>query len=537
MERDPGQTRARGSETALPGTRFGPRSGATRRRLGWFVQRLAHGALLLENERIVESNPAAEFLLGRTRADLIDRPWTAILVEPQPDRVDSRACLDELIQASLAGGQRASRLCRFRRPDGSTCEGKISLTALQDGRHRWALALICHPPEQQPAEPAQDAASRWEQLGKLSWGIAHDLNNLLTAIDGGLDKALAGGSSSTEIRQGLSISRASVRRAARLNRRLLDLCRDKRFAPRAVAIDPLIQAIVSAQVPDLGSEIEIVFEAHAHGLFVDGDPAQLEQIIVNLLRNARDAMPQGGRLRVSTSAQDIGAEFVERHPWARPGRFVRIEVRDSGVGIPYELQPRVFEPFFTCTTEREGHGLGLGLSIVYGIVKQHRGFIDLSSSPGAGTCFWMLFPSRLTNLAASTAPAEPPTTRSVKAGAAVLVVEDDAMVRELAVSALRGRGFRILQAACANEAETAFAENLDTVDVLVADLMLTGLGGFELAQRFRTRKPELRVLFTSGYDIGQLPRDVVKPGGAEFLQKPYTLRALTERVESMLRSE
>jgi hypothetical protein len=258
----------------------------------------------------------------------------------------------------------------------------------------------------------------------------------------------------------------------------------------------------------------------------------MEQVIMNLAVNARDAMPNGGTLAIATEHLTLDDAAAHRHREARPGRFVCLSVRDTGSGISAENLPRVFEPFFT--TKAAGHGTGLGLAMVYGIVQQHQGWIELESTPGAGTCFRILLP-------AGSPETADPAGRSAKAAAAgrgsetILLVEDEPAVREFAVAVLSGHGYRVLQAGSGIEALEVWKWHAARIALLFTDLVLPdGLGGVELAARLRREKPALRVVLASGYANETIGAEFRPPAGTHFIHKPYKPQVVAQAVRDAL---
>lgn len=283
----------------------------------------------------------------------------------------------------------------------------------------------------------------------------------------------------------------------------------------------------------LGEDVRLELNLHPAPLFVHADAGMLDQVLMNLAVNARDAMPNGGRLRIETAEQVIEAEQARRHPEASPGRQVRISVSDTGGGIPPEILPHIFEPFFT--TKAPGKGTGLGLATVFGIVQQHRGWLEVESQPGQGTTFHIFLPA---NEAGTAAPdPEPTRARPIGGSETILLVEDDQAVRQVTQMLLVQHGYRVLEAADGVEALRLWREQEGRIDLLITDLVMPeGLGGRELAAQLRAQRPGLKVIFTSGYSAELAGRELTLGPGQAFLPKPCPPQQLLATVRTCLDS-
>jgi two-component system cell cycle sensor histidine kinase/response regulator CckA len=396
--------------------------------------------------------------------------------------------------------------------------------------------LLRVTPVQAAGNTAENAAAaRLQSVGALAGGIAHDFNNLLTAIGGSAEAALArmpDGDAAPELRQVLE----SAQRGAALVKQLLAFARQQALRPRVVELNDAVSAMGGLMTRLLGSRVRLTVELEEPGRRVRIDPTQLDQVIMNLALNARDAMPEGGSLRIATghavvlSPQEIGPEILP------PGRYALLEVADSGNGIPPEALPRIFEPFFT--TRRERGGTGLGLSTVHGIVRQSGGFIAVESKRGEGTRFRIWLPRHegpADPPAQPVAPTPVPAAASSPApvGAPVLLVEDEAPLLKLAERALRRAGFEVVTAGSAEEALDLLEQGAPRPLALVSDVVMPGADGLELAQRLRERDPALPVLLVSGYAEAALGRDLVAER-IRLLSKPYGLSDLVAELKGIL---
>jgi CheY-like chemotaxis protein len=365
-----------------------------------------------------------------------------------------------------------------------------------------------------------------ESIGRLAGGIAHDFNNLLTVIAADTDllhTRLRRDDFAAEL---IAEIRQAGERATALTRQLLAFSRREVKEPRAVDLNALVAETEKMLRRLLGEDIRLTTALAADLPPVKVDPDQWTQVLFNLAVNARDAMPDGGVLEVATRVEDVGD--AEPWPGARPGRCVVLSVGDTGCGMTPEVRARIFEPFFT--TKGVGRGTGLGLSVVHGIVAQSGGQVDVTSEPGGGTTFAFRLPALE---GATPAAAEPRPAVDDRGTEAILLVEDDERVRRIAARGLRARGYTVIEAADGEQALSAFAARGD-VALLITDVVMPGMHGRQLAEGLRAGAPALRVLYSSGYTDDAVVRRGVLLAEVDFLQKPYTLAALTRKVREIL---
>jgi len=374
-------------------------------------------------------------------------------------------------------------------------------------------------------------AQKLESVGQLAAGVAHDFNNILTVIQGYSDRLLNKCQDDpSALRQVKQISGAA-RRGAALTRQLLTFSRKQVIQTRTLALNTILQNLGTILPRLLGEDIALKTELAAHLPSIQADPGMMEQVVMNLAVNARDAMPQGGQLRVVTSLVDVDATHAMRQVGARQGSFVCLEVADTGCGMNPETLSRIFEPFFS--TKEVGKGTGLGLATVYGIVKQHQGWIEVASEVGAGTSFRIFLP-------ALTKPAESPPdttlrTREVRGGReTILLVEDEPDLRELVSEILESYRYRVVAAANGVEALKLWDQIDGRIDLLLTDLVMPeGMNGCELVAQLRQRRPELKVIYTSGYSPAMSGVELDTREGL-FLAKPYRPPALAQLVRECL---
>jgi len=384
--------------------------------------------------------------------------------------------------------------------------------------------------QRQAAESRLYQAQKMEAVGQLTGGIAHDFNNLLTAVLGNLELIEQGGVSDGErIRRLAGAARRAAERGATLTASLLAFSRRQALRPQRTEVNRLVNATSELLRSTLGERIAIktVLASGSWPAFVD--PNQLENAVINLALNARDAMPYGGKLTIKTSNVYLGEEYHTAHPEVDVGHYVMLEVTDTGAGMSADVIERAFEPFFT--TKPMGEGTGLGLSQVYGFVGQSKGHITLESEPGAGTSVKIYLP-RLVGVEEA-ALRTPVATESTPMQATILVVEDDCDVREYIVSALTQLGYSVLEA---GEASTALSvvEHHPEVDVLLTDVGLPGINGRRLADEATRRNAGIKVLFTSGYARDTIVHNGVLDPGVELLSKPFTIDTLGRKIVQVL---
>jgi PAS domain S-box-containing protein len=474
--------------------------------------------------RFVDFNAAAQTTLGYGRGELLALRAGDVVAELEAVR-------ERELDALLDGARREVTFeALHRRKDGTTYPAEVRLTAFRcRGEQPLLIAVSRDVTARKAIEQQLQQSQKLESVARLAGGVAHDFNNLLTAILGGVDVLLEGIPAGEPLHDEVQEIETAARRAASLTRQLLVFSRKEAVQPALVDLNEVVAGMARMLRRLIGEDVELV-TAHGPGLGrVRADPGQLEQVIVNLAVNARDAMPRGGRLAIETGSVELGLETAQLHG-VRPGRHVLLAVSDSGCGMSPEVQAHLFEPFFT--TKAAGKGTGLGLSTVYGIVKQAGGYVGLTSHPGRGTTFRIYLPE-------AQGPAERGADAAVEAEAElprgtehVLLVEDDPLVRRVVGRALRAAGYAVVEATEGWEALRLVREGRP-VDLLVADLVMPHLGGDALARHVRAEYPGTKVLLISGYtdhvaQVGALGSAVA------FLQKPFTSLALARKVRELL---
>jgi nitrogen-specific signal transduction histidine kinase/CheY-like chemotaxis protein len=404
-------------------------------------------------------------------------------------------------------------------------EGTIAVAFVNDVSERRRAET-----EKQRLERTLEHATKMEAVGRLAGGIAHDFNNLLTALSGFAEVVLDELPENHPLHEGARETLKTCQRSGSLVRRLLAVSRRQMLQPEVIDLNPKIAEIEKMLRSVLGEDIDLVVKLQPGLGFVRADQSQIEQVVLNLVVNARDAMPTGGRLVIETATLDVGEEFEDQHLGLRPGPYVVISVSDTGSGMDRETLKHIFEPFFT--TKERGKGTGLGLATVYGIVSQSEGRIWAYSEPGKGTTFRIYLP-RITR------SGEPEGARALtepanRGSETVLVVEDEDSVRLVAVGSLRKAGYQVLQAASGEEALRVASSHAGPIDLVLTDVLMPGIHGPELVKRLKESRPAVRALYMSGHADDALLHHGILEGELSFLEKPFTRNDLAKKVRDVL---
>jgi PAS domain S-box-containing protein len=441
---------------------------------------------------------------------------------------EDRALVGESLRQAEQSGRYGPIEHRILRPDGEVRWIAASGMGVRD--HQGAVARVVGSVQDVTHRKLLEArlleAQKLESIGRLAGGVAHDFNNMLTAILGNVDLA-ADSSTLEEVHQLLAEVRVTAERSAALTAQLLAFARRQVIEPKVIEPNALLRRLNALLRRVLGEHIAVSIELGS-SYCVRADTSQLEQVLLNLVTNARDSMPSGGRLVVQTADVEVDAALARTQPEVAPGQYVRITVADTGMGIPGADLPHVFEPFFTT---RQG-GTGLGLATCYGIVKQTGGHITVSSALGQGTTFEVFLP-RVDAPAPDAATPLPAAPEAEHAGARVLLVEDEAVVRGVLERALKRVGYRVVVACTGDEAlDVAAAQG--PFELLITDVVMPGMSGWEVGKRLGARYPKLRILYISGYTEDALAHGGELDPGLRFLQKPFGPSDLLERVRRIL---
>ena len=474
----------------------------------------------LETLRFLEVNDAAVRRYGYSREEFLAMRLTQIRPpEEVPKLLDSLA--DET-------GIREFGVWRHRCKNGELVTVEIHAEPLEFAGHTAILVLSQDLTERQKLEEQLRQSQKMEAVGTLAGGIAHDFNNLLTVIKGYSCLVLDRVKEDEQLAREVGQIEKAAEKAATLTRQLLAFSRRQVLQPRNINVNAIVASVDNMLRRVIGEHIEIVNQFAPDLGTVRADPSQIEQVILNLAVNARDAMPSGGKLTFTTRNVVIDESFTREHIGIRPGRCVVLEVSDTGHGMDEETQRHVFEPFFT--TKELGKGTGLGLSTVYGIVKQSEGYIAVESAPGQGATFRIYLPR--VDQPAAEGDANESGTRRV-GFETILLVEDEEVVRQLANRILVTSGYKVLLASRGDEAEKICIEYDGVIHLLITDLVMPGLSGQELVQKIAGKRPGMKVLYMSGY-TDQALHDTDIKSGVGFLEKPFTPAGLQRRVREVL---
>ncbi|MFO1078426.1 MAG: response regulator [Planctomycetota bacterium] len=423
---------------------------------------------------------------------------------------------------------------RFEFPDGSVGFFELRIQPVPQG----ICVLSIDVTERRTAEKERTRAEemlrhgqRMEALGHLSAGVAHDFNNLLTVILGQIE--VASKLTGDLPREELEPARQAALSAAQLTRQLLAFGRQSVLSREVIDLQEVVRGLESLLRRTLDSRIELVLDADAPVGRVDVDRMQVEQILMNLVVNARDAIPARGRITIALAHADLDPDYVATHPGSRTGPHAVLTVTDTGTGMDAATRARIFEPFFT--TKKPGNGTGLGLATVYGIVKQHGGNIWVHSEIGAGTSFEIYLPC--TDLPVTSRAATRTSGASKKAAASILVVDDSPDLAQLVARILAIDAHTVFVATSAEAALDHWQTNADAVDLLITDVMMPSMSGGELIDRVRTSRPDLPVLCMSGGHDPHVADAGVRPRHTSFLEKPFTPTQLLQEVQRLLASE
>jgi PAS domain S-box-containing protein len=476
-------------------------------------------------------NRSAETTFGYTEAEVLGRPIVNLIVES--DRAAYKAALPVPSADDLTFGH-IIEVTGMRR-DGSRFPCEFSLAALHGSEGTAFTAVVRDVMERKQSQDQLKQrdeqlrqAQKMEAIGRLAGGVAHDFNNLLMAIRGYAEMIAQHLPEGDERREDAEEILKASDRAAGLTRQLLAFSRREVITQQAVALDHLVHTMQAMLQRLIGPEIQIVTEIWPDLTPVLADSTQLEQILVNLIINARDAMPKGGKITIELRNVELDKIGVAAHPGLQPGDYVEMSVSDTGTGMDSETMSRIFEPFFT--TKDSGKGTGLGLATVYGIVQQNNGAIEVQSRVGHGTTFYIYLP-RATDLG-KTAPIKP--VSSELGHETILLVEDDDRVRALVSNMLRKNGYTVLLASAGDQALEIAARHRGRIHLLLTDVVMPGLNGRILSERLTSARPDTRVLYMSGYSDDAILRHGVRKAAAHFIQKPFSIDALAHKIRETL---
>jgi signal transduction histidine kinase len=474
---------------------------------------------------VTEINRNAERLLGRRRDEVVSRRLSELwplpslhpFIERSVEVMRAHQALEEELAVTLPGAEG-----RWIHHQIVPLEDGVAI-AVRDTTARHEAEAGLHRREEQVRQ-----SQKMEAIGRLAGGVAHDFNNLLTVIRGHGELMLRKLAADHPLRRNLQEVGLAAERASALTHQLLAFSRKQVLQPRTLDLGEIVGRMNTLLQRLIGEDVELVTRRLDALGSVRADPAQMEQVILNLAVNGRDAMPRGGVLNIELANLDVDETYARGHPGMVPGAYVVLSVTDTGHGMDEETKARIFEPFFT--TKEAGKGTGLGLATVYGIVKQSDGFIWVYSEPGRGTTFKMYLPR------VDQAP-EPlsvrPAPAAVRGTETVLLVEDEAALRTLLRELLESFGYSVLEAGQGADALRVAGEHPGAIHLLLSDLVMPQMTGRELAERLVRLRPGIKVLLMSGYAAGAAPHHEI-PGGAAYIDKPFTADAMAGSIRALL---
>ncbi len=475
------------------------------------------GKILFVNEALLET-------FGYERFELLGDSIEKLLNTPEGNDFQMH-----ILPASLRGGWNGE--LRVKRKDGKeiTIFLSTSIVKDKDGQPVVIVGVISDITLRKQLEEQLRHSQKMEAIGQLAGGIAHDFNNLLTVIEGYIDLLQNVMSGQGKERAFVTQIKKATDRAVSLTRQLLTFSRRQIVQPKVLDINQSIKDLSIMLQRLIGENIELITELDPHIGQIKADPHQIEQVIMNLIVNARDAMPDGGKLIIETKKVHLDSSYNRLHPDVKAGEYVQLAISDTGVGMSAEVRERIFEPFFT--TKEKGKGTGLGLATVYGIVKQSNGHIYVYSEVGKGTTFKIYFPA--VRGVKRSEKSEDPKRRIRGHGQKILVVEDEYLVRELILDTLKNLGYQVLEASNGDQALKLFHEYKDEIDLILTDLIMPGMNGKKLIDLISRETPNIQVLYMSGYDDNAISRHGLLNEGINYLQKPFSPKKLAEKLQEI----
>jgi PAS domain S-box-containing protein len=499
-------------------------------RVRTILNSMVDGVLSIDVQGIVESfNPGAERIFGLAPAEILGRNIRSLL---QADaQAEFEACLNLHLKRAPAQAIEVKALRR----DGASFPVDLALSEMFLGSRRLFIAVVRDISERKRLEEQFRQAQKMEAVGRLAAGIAHDFNNLMQAILGYCNLLLRRLAANNGTRENLEQIEKAAQRAAGLTGKLLSFSRKTVLQPKVLNLNSVVLDMSQLLRRVLSAQISVATDLDSALGHVKADPGELEQAILNLVVNARDAMPRGGKLTIRTANFEVepNPRLLPTDP--PPGRYVMLSIADTGCGMEPEVKAHLFEPFFT--TKEQGKGTGLGLSMVYGMVKQSDGFIQVESEVDRGTTFNIYFPCMDAPIDPSAQPSEapalpqpPPPAQGRKT---ILLVEDEDIVRAMLMEVLQESGYSVLEAPDGEAALALSRQHSGPLDLLVTDLVMPNMTGRELSEQIRTDRPELKFLFMSGYTNDEVMRGEIASAHAAFLQKPFQPDALLTKVREI----
>lgn len=500
------------------------------RRLRELLETVELYAVLLDEQGCITF--VNDYLLQQTnwsRSEVLGKDWFGLFYPASDIERSHREYLSSLITRILIAHCESSILTR----DGGVRLVTWNNTFLKDpsGQVIGMACLGIDVTEHRHLEEQYRQSQKMEAIGQLAGGVAHDFNNLLQAIQGYTDLALADLPDEGEAHQNLSESQKAIDRAAGLVRQLLAFSRRQTLQFRVIDLDEVIANLTKMLRRVIGEHIELEISTGCMGQKVHADPGQMEQILLNLCLNARDAMPDGGKIYIETSGIFFDRGYVEVNSWAKEGNYIQLLVTDTGCGMPPEVLEKIFDPFFT--TKKVGQGTGLGLATVYGIIRQHEGMIHVYSEVGHGTTFHIYLPVSTVETP-QIIPDSQDQPRPRGGNETILVAEDEDLLRNLAQRILQNAGYTVLTASDGEEAMELYRTNRERIDLLLLDMVMPRASGIQVYEYVARENPKARFIFSTGYSFTTLDRGILPKEDIPFIQKPYSPMTLLKVVRDVL---
>ncbi|WP_425395588.1 PAS domain S-box protein [Aeoliella sp.] len=500
---------------------------ASERRYRALVENSWDGVILV-NERceFIDITPAGERILGYTKNELQGSSGFAIVFAGELD--ESRELFDVILHSP---GKLFRTQRKLQRRDGAICCLELTTVNLLDEPSIGAIVVNFRDiTEQQQLEQQYLQAQKMEAVGQLAAGVAHDFNNILTVIKSYCYMLLKHRTLDEQTRSFLTEIESAGGRAETLTRQLLSFSRRHVTEERVLDLNAIVSDTESMIRRLIGEQVRLEIVLAPEVGTIKADKGQIEQVLVNLVVNARDAMPSGGVLRIATANVDLDESYCQQHADVAPGTYTNLVVTDTGAGMDEATQARIFEPFFT--TKEVGKGTGLGLATIYNIVAQSQGHIEVRSTRGVGTSFLIYLPQADSEPTVLTG--DEPMTDAGQGSETILLVEDEESVRLLIRRILEQGGYTVMEASNGREALKIMEEYRDAIDLVVSDVVMPHLGGRQLAERIAAVRPDCKILFASGYTDDEMIRQGIQSHSFEFIRKPLTPDALLAKVREML---
>lgn len=477
---------------------------------------------------LIDGNKTAEKLLGYNKEELIGKNFLELNLLPPEQLPKAR----ELMSKNFEGKGTGPDEFILNRKNDENVLVEIGTRPIEIGGQKIVLGIVRDISERRRLEEQLHQAQKMEAIGMLAGGVAHDFNNILTSIIGNASLALMEIDKGDSLREEIEEIKAAGEKAAALTRQLLAFSRKQIIQPKVVGLNELLSGMEKMLGRLIGENIELVTILEPALWPVKADPGQIEQVIMNLTINSRDAMPKGGKLIIETANVDLNRNYFRNHgiKEEQPGPYVMLAVSDTGIGMDKETREHIFDPFYT--TKETGKGTGLGLSTIYGVVRQSNGFVWVYSEPGRGSTFKVYLPRAEENVGAEEQERIP--VGEPGGSETVLIVEDNDSLRRLARTVLKQKGYKVLEAENGEEALRVSNEHEGAIDLLVTDVVMPKKSGRETAERLQQIYPRMKVIYMSGYTDNAIVQHGVLEPGLNFIEKPFSPADLARKVREVL---